>query len=178
MGLDTVEFLLAVEDAFGISIPNSEAEQLTTPRVLAEYIEHRLPAGSSTACHTQRAFYKLRTGIVQAHRIPRGSIRRETSWRDILPGRSFGNAWRHMQKVAGSGDWPRASFLGFRNPAARTVGDTATYLATRAPAGLKYSGEGWTRAEIDQVITRLIADELGITTFSRDDRFVEELRLD
>jgi hypothetical protein len=177
MGLEAVEFVLAIEDAFGISIPNHEAEQLITPRPLAEYVEQRLPAGSSTACHTQRAFHKLRTGIVQAHRIPRSSIRPETPWQDILPARSFGNSWRHMQKVTGVGDWPRASFLGFRNPAARTVGDTATYLATHAPVALKHSAEGWTRAEIDQVITRLMTVELGITAFSWDDRFAEELRI-
>jgi hypothetical protein len=178
MGLDAVEFVMAVEDAFGISIPSHEAEQLATPRALAEYVEHRLPSGSSAACHTQRAFYKLRSGIVQAHRIPRGNICPDTSWQDILPSRSFGKAWRHMQKVTGMGDWPRASFLGFRTPAARTVGGTATYLATRAPAALKHAGEGWTRAEIDQVIVRLMAHELGITAFSWNDRFAEELRVD
>lgn len=178
MGLDAVEFVLSVEDAFGIAIPDVDAEQLTTPRILADYIERRVPQGSSAVCRSQRAFYLLRAGVVQAHRVPRDRIRPETIWGDLLPRRRFGKAWRHMQTVVGIGEWPLQSFLGFHPARGRTVRSTAEYLAVRAPAALKHRSEGWARSEIEAVITDLMAEDLGITEFGWDDRFVEELRVD
>jgi hypothetical protein len=173
-----VEFVLSVEDAFGIAIPNADAEHLTTPRILADYVERRLPQGSGAVCRTQRAFYLLRSGVVQAHRVPRDRIRPETTWGDLLPRRHFGKAWRHMKAVVGTSEWPLQSFLGFHPARGRTVRSTAEYLAVRAPAALKHRYEGWTRSEIEAVITGLMSEDLGIAEFRWDDRFVEELRVD
>jgi acyl carrier protein len=38
MGLDTVELVLAVEDVFGIEIPNESAEKLVTVGALHEFV--------------------------------------------------------------------------------------------------------------------------------------------
>jgi hypothetical protein len=52
MGLDIVEMVMAVEDEFGIEIPNEEAEQSTTVGLLFECVRRRVepdaPAGSFT----------------------------------------------------------------------------------------------------------------------------------
>ncbi len=50
MGLDIVEMVMAVEDEFGIEIPNDEAEQSTTVALLFECVRRRVepnvPAGN------------------------------------------------------------------------------------------------------------------------------------
>jgi acyl carrier protein len=42
MGLDIVEFVIAVEGSFGIDIPDKDAESLETPRILIEYLDRQL----------------------------------------------------------------------------------------------------------------------------------------
>ena len=42
MGLDTVALIVAFEDEFGLSIPNEDAERLTTPRRVTEYVWGRI----------------------------------------------------------------------------------------------------------------------------------------
>jgi acyl carrier protein len=42
MGLDIVEFVIAVEGSFGIDIPDKDAESLETPRLLIEYLGRHL----------------------------------------------------------------------------------------------------------------------------------------
>jgi hypothetical protein len=178
MGLDAVEFVIAVEDGFGIAIPNVVAEQLLTPRAVAEYVQSRLPAGDDMRCHSQLAFYTLRAAITRAYEIPRASITPDTVWRELLPGPGFTRKWKHLGRVVGATDWPGVTFFGYAFVRNRTVGETAEYLATRVPALIKGRGATWTRSEIDTVIAALMRDDLGIASFGWDDRFVEELRVD
>jgi acyl carrier protein len=42
MGLDTVELIIAFENEFGLSIPDADAERLTTPRQVTEYVWGRI----------------------------------------------------------------------------------------------------------------------------------------
>jgi hypothetical protein len=176
VGLDGVEFVLAVEEAFGISIPDDVAPSLITPKHVVDYIATRLPMGDSSACFSQRAFYRLRGAVVKAYQIPRRRVRPETPWDAILPDRGpFRSSWRHLQNAVGVPDWPRQHFLGFRLPSSRTVGDTAEYLAQRTPHLFKEESEAWSRSEIERIVTSLIATELGIQKFDWNDSFVRDL---
>lgn len=42
MGLDTVELVMAVEEEFGIEIPNEDAEKMTTVGQVYTYVRNRL----------------------------------------------------------------------------------------------------------------------------------------
>lgn len=42
MGLDGVEQIIAIEEEFGISIPDTDAEKLETPRKLIDYIAEKI----------------------------------------------------------------------------------------------------------------------------------------
>jgi hypothetical protein len=42
MGLDVVELVMAFEEEFGISIPDAEAPELTTPRKVTDYIVEKV----------------------------------------------------------------------------------------------------------------------------------------
>lgn len=179
MGLDTVEFLFAVEDAFGVSIPNEAAERMATPGNVVDYLESHLPASAGrAACHSQRAFYRLRSAVMTTHGVPRRQVRRDTAWAEILPQQTFGSAWRDLHAAVGARYWPRRHVFGFRVAAAQTVGATATYLAQRTPHSLKAPSQGWTRSEIERVVRQLMWEELGIGSFFWNDRFAQELRVD
>jgi hypothetical protein len=171
MGLDAVEFVLAVEDAFGIAIPDADAEQMITPRAVADYVAARLPRGDHKACHSQQAFYRVRRAVVQAHGIPRDAVTPSAEWQDLLGKESFRQKWQRLGKVVGLSEWPKPSLFGYVPPACRTVGATAEYMARRAPSFVKGAGAEWTREEIEAVISNLMKDELAITSFDWDDRF-------
>ena len=89
MGLDLVELVIGVEDAFGISIPNSDAEKLTTPRKLIEYLNGRLLREETPSCLTQRAFYQLRAQAVELARVERRDIKPTTEWSSLFPNPRF-----------------------------------------------------------------------------------------
>lgn len=170
---------MAVEDAFGIDIPNADAEQLPTPRRLADYIEGRLGGENAAfACRTQRAFYRIRTAVARARLATPQVLRPSTPWSEILPQRGFRSAWRQLGEVVGLPDWPGMPWFRFSAESAGTLGDTAKHLATYAPAALMHPGETWTRCEVEAVITELIAAELGISSFEWDHYFARDLRID
>jgi hypothetical protein len=175
MGLDSVEFIFAIEDAFGIAIADPDAEQMLTPRHVVDYLQARLPATDVPVCSEQRAFYRLRRAVVQVYRLPRESIRPETSWGTILPVEYPERAWEQLQKIVGVADWPKYRVLLKRNVDTITVGATARSLAAASPAAIKTPGEGWSRNEIERIVRHLMEEELGIKTFSWDDRFHKDL---
>jgi acyl carrier protein len=87
MGLDSVEIIMAVEQTFGIEIPDADAEKLVTVGALHEYIVARTEAHAasdkSTMCPTAHVFYTLRQALESI-----GSTRRispATPLRDVFP---------------------------------------------------------------------------------------------
>jgi acyl carrier protein len=64
MGLEAVEILMEVEEAFDITIEDAEAEKMRTPRDLIESVLGRVNRVDSAACLTQRAFNLLRRALL------------------------------------------------------------------------------------------------------------------
>src|SRR2546422_11739363 len=54
MGLDLVEFTMAVEDAFQIPIPDRDAADIRTPGQLVDYLLGRLTPARAPDCLDQR----------------------------------------------------------------------------------------------------------------------------
>src|SRR5262245_7849642 len=55
MGLDLVEFVMEVEERFGVRIPDADATALTTPRKLIDYLAARLDAAPLTGVSPSEA---------------------------------------------------------------------------------------------------------------------------
>ena len=160
------------------SIDIEDEATIATPGKLVEYLEARLPRSDETGCHSQRAYYRLRAGLEKRYHLPRNQLRPTTRWTHVLPPKNRARAWKQIQRLVGVAEWPQYGFLGWQLPAARTIGATADDLATHSPAELKASNEGWSRGQIESIVTQLMKRELGIVQFHWNDRFVQDLRVD
>src|SRR5207248_219742 len=85
MGLDIVEFVMSVENAFDLRIPDKAAQSMTTPRRLIDYLHGRLPRSSLGYCLSQRIFYQLREALSEQLSIDRTAISPGTNLLDIIP---------------------------------------------------------------------------------------------
>jgi hypothetical protein len=177
VGLDTVEFVLATEEAFQIAIPDSDAEKLLTPADVVDYVLARVGLGPESACLEQRAFYRLRHASMRLFRAERSAIEPGTRWESVLPTRDRRHNWRLLHQATGTPQWPRLTLLGKLPTAVETVGGTARYLATEATAALK-GGTAWSREEVETTVRRLMKEQLGVTSFQWDQQFVKDLGVD
>jgi len=184
MGLDVVEFIMAVEDAFGLEIPDAEAARLATPGRVIDYLAARLPPGVSEAgaCLSQRAFYKLRRETCARLGVDRLAVRADTPLTALFVGEDGTSAWQDVQIEVGAAHWPR---LG-RKPILRhalaphldTFGEAADFLVTRCSVAVQEDGPGWTRSQIADVIRRLMRDELEIDQYTEASEWGRDLGLD
>jgi acyl carrier protein len=84
MGLDSVELVMAIEEAFEIQIEDSEAEQLSTPRDVIELVSVKTSQSSAKECLTQRAFHRLRSGIVRHCEVRREAVKPKTQIASLI----------------------------------------------------------------------------------------------
>ena len=86
MGLDIVEFILATEERFNIGIPDENAQSITTPGKLIDYIAAQVCNGDrSGQCLTQRAFYQVRRALVSRLGTRRETVSPHTELTAIVP---------------------------------------------------------------------------------------------
>jgi hypothetical protein len=126
----------------------------------------------------QRAFYKLRRTSMKVFAQPRNAIRPATRWDDLLPKRQRRHNWRLLHLATGTPHWPRLTVLGKVPDAVATVGGTAQYLAEHGAAAFRRPQEGWSREGVENMVTRLMGEQLGVTEFGWDQEFVRDLGVD
>ncbi|OQP58398.1 hypothetical protein [Niastella populi] len=85
MGLDSVEILVNVENAFGITISNYEAEKITTVGDIHNVVWRHVQGRQSMRCRSQQLFYKLRYLLINKFQVPREAIEPDASLNDIFP---------------------------------------------------------------------------------------------
>ena len=176
MGLDLIEFTIAVEDTFRLSIPDADAEALRTPGDLVEYLLARLAVGDHPACLDQRAFYALRRAGMAVLAKPRDAFRPTTQWDEVIPKRRRRRFWHSLHHATGTSKWPvLMPWTGAFGRDVATIGGTARYLATYTPGAFKPKRAAWSRTEVEQVIARLMSEELGVRRFGWDQHFVKDL---
>lgn len=185
MGLDGVELIMAIEAGFGVEIPDAAAEQMTCPRDVIAYLEEALPVGGPGVCLTQRAFYRLRERCAGRLRVSPDALRPETSLHEVLDPEANPGAWEAIGADLGTERWPAprsATWWGrqFQWERPATVGEAARYAATWYPRAIKGADDGWTRAEIERAVVRLIEVEIGVDMrrFTLDSQFVRDMGVD
>jgi len=108
MGLDSVELVLATEEAFGISIADSEAEHCRTPRDLVALLFSKLTTTDRAICQSQRAFYLLRRECMRSCGHSRSAISLQTSARELIPSEK----WTIVRDALQARSWPELTAPG------------------------------------------------------------------
>ncbi|MBO9199338.1 MULTISPECIES: acyl carrier protein [Niastella] len=98
MGLDSVEILVNVENAFGITISNYEAEKIATVGDIHNVVWRTLQGRQSMRCRTQQLFYKLRYTLATKFNIPKDVIELDASLNDIFPITNRRSLYRKLEK--------------------------------------------------------------------------------
>ena len=75
MGLDIVELVMEVEEAFNIRIPDSDASNIRTVGDLVRYVKAAVHCPSGGPCLTSRMFYRTRQVLIHAGGLPRRAVR-------------------------------------------------------------------------------------------------------
>jgi hypothetical protein len=183
MGLDIVEYVLAVEGALDIDIPDKDAEGLETPRILIDYLCRRLDAAGDRNfnCLSQRAFYRARNATSERFDLDRRSLRPETVLADVMSSRT--SEWKALGTDIGSTEWPRLksdNWVASRLGGVSTLGELAKHLSTYDVAAMRNPDAAWTRQEIQAVVLNLLEIELGVDMrrYTLDSRFVRDMGLD
>jgi hypothetical protein len=96
MGLDGVEIVMAVEDAFDIQIEDSEAEKILTPRQLIDLVMAKVPIVSADVCLTHRAFNLLRTFLLGKCGLARSSVTPRAQLGELLPAKRRPAVFGHL----------------------------------------------------------------------------------
>lgn len=177
MGLDTVELVMAFEEAFGIDIPNATAERLETPRHVVDYLCTVVPVAPSGPCVVQQTFFRLRRALRPAVGVkPR--LRTRTHVRDITTRDAWPAEWQAARSAAGAPEWPDVPWGRWPNGGTETLRSLALRLVPRVVPPEVERGQVWTRERIGLRVREVIVDETGIEDFSMRDEFVRDMKLD
>ena len=183
MGLDIVEYVVAVEGALAIDIPDKDAEGLETPRMLIDYLCQSLDATDhgEVNCLSQRAFYRARRATAERFGVERRSLRPETRFADVIGSRT--SEWTALRTDIGSTEWPRlksGNWLTSRLGGVSTLGELAQHLGAYDVAAMRNPDAPWTRKEVEGVVLSLLTRELGVdvSRYTLDSQFVRDMGLD
>jgi hypothetical protein len=107
MGLDGVEMVMAVEEAFEIHIEDHEAEKIFTPRQLIDLVMAKVANVETETCLTHRAFNLLRSFLVSKLGLNRSEITPRTKLTALFPTERRREFLQKFQMQLGGGSAPR-----------------------------------------------------------------------
>ncbi|MBW3570665.1 MAG: acyl carrier protein [Gemmatimonadetes bacterium] len=178
MGLDSVELVMAFEEAFDLPIPDEEAARLATPRMVVDYVFARVPTEPAGGCLTQRIFYQLRRGM-RANAGHTGALAPATPLRDLTNRRRWPELWMRLRTSAADPAWPaEVPWSGFLREGPRTLADLARWIAVQQPLPGAAAPGTWTRERIELTVRGVVLESAGVAVFSLDDEFVRDMRID
>ncbi len=225
MGMDGVEILVEVEDAFGVALDDQRVAAGRPVRGLVDLVHAVAPRASQERCLGALAFWRLRAalgalGVERARVRPRTALE-EVAWPPGLDASQRRAAWRRLADelgldlpplvrsralvaalttaclgalvgllLAGGPAWlAAAAAAGLAlllvvatrplrgTPPVATVGDLSRTLVVREAARIAAPAGGFTRAQIEAILPRIVAEHQGLplerVTLSA--RFVDDL---
>ncbi len=109
MGLDGVELIMAVEEKFGISISDEEAQNIVTVGDMKRLVTAKLSVTDEASCLTQRAFHLIRSKAIAEFGLPRRNLRPDTPLEKVIPRDQRRETWERFQITLGVAHLPDLS---------------------------------------------------------------------
>jgi len=97
MGLDFVEFVMAIEEEFGVEIEGGEAEKLQTVTDITDYIYFRLKKRDKKEWKYDVAKKELSDVIKPFSRVPLSQLDANTQLKKIFPKKERITAWENIR---------------------------------------------------------------------------------
>ncbi len=97
MGLDTVELIMAIEEEFGVDIPDKTAEKIFTVGDVYEFLKAHVATSDPGVCLTQQVFYKLRRALIENYGLRRHEIKLDTRMTDLMPLKDIEEGWPFLE---------------------------------------------------------------------------------
>jgi acyl carrier protein len=138
MGLDAVEIVMEVEDAFDICFEDAEAGKIMTPRHLIEVVQAKVATVEPSACLSQRAFNFLRRYLIEHGALPRRRVTPKAKLSGLIPRGQRKSFLRRLAADIGAGSPPP----GLVRPASLKWSLTALCLAVGAYVGFTFGADG------------------------------------
>jgi acyl carrier protein len=85
MGMDGVEIVMEVEEAFDIRLDDAEAEKVFSPRQLIELVMSKIAQTSSSSCLKQRSFNLLRSFAIRHLPLKRADVAPAVKLSKLIP---------------------------------------------------------------------------------------------
>jgi acyl carrier protein len=98
MGLDSVEILVNVENAFGITISNYEAEKITTVGDIHNVVWRNVQGRQSMRCRSQQLFYRLSYILITKFNATHEGIVPQASLNKVFPENNRRLKYHRLQK--------------------------------------------------------------------------------
>jgi acyl carrier protein len=164
MGLDSVELLVEVEEAFDTPVPDAAAAVMKTPGDLFDFLSgagfKSVPVGP---CLSQAVFNRLRRAIVTEFDVERIRVRPTANITKVIPQFLIGARrrdllqrldFRRPSPILTQGRWLRRDYGTFRDLAEGILARNYGVLAEEAGV--------WNPREAWNCLRRLIAWQLGV----------------
>jgi len=186
MGLDTVELVMELEDAFSLAMPDEDAEKIQTIGDTVSYIVGRLRLMSPAPlghCHTSRAFYRLRREMHRQLGVPRRQIMPRSRIGELVRSNAARSRWNNVAAACNLEGEPRGLFLpGFPRPEmtvrqliyARGFTDRVGPQLYYLPNGEVNTRAVWTRVQ------SIVSEQLGVNRdeLKWDTHYIRDLNCD
>ncbi len=99
MGMDMVEVILGVEEAFDIEIRDEEAERISTVGQMYALVVSKLALNQPPRCASSAAFYPTRRALMGLSGAERRSIAPSTPMEGLLPARERRALWENLGRT-------------------------------------------------------------------------------
>lgn len=97
---------MSIEEGFGVTIADAEAEACVTPAAVIDLVFGKLRASDERVCVSQRAFYFLRKGLTRTLGVSRRKVDLSVDIRSFAAGKSDQEVWDDLKTAVQARSWP------------------------------------------------------------------------
>lgn len=181
MGLDSIEIVMAFEEAFGITITDDEAGKMLTPRIAIDVICTKLKLTDEKTCQSQQAFYILRHALMTTFHKRRNEISLDTSLKDLFPEGDCTARWFELQKAVDARSWlkpvPPHLLSILTEPSRRSIPNRFKTIRDLIPFVVTSNSVSWSCEMVAKVVKKIVIEQLGLkeSKYSETASFINDL---